>query len=107
NSNRIASNVALINTNSGLIASNTDMILSNTAEIKNLTKGLAGVVALPTVFLDADKDSAIAGGIGFFGGEIGLGITGTKRVNNSWSVGASIAVSDDVATGRIQAQWSR
>jgi len=107
NSGRIANNVALINANSGLIASNTDLILQNTDELKKATRGIAGVAALPDMFLASDETMAISGGVGFFGDQIGLGVTAAQRLNNNWSFGASIAVADDVATGKLQARWSR
>jgi len=107
NSERIASNVALINANSGLISSNTDMILQNTGELRRVTRGIAGVAALPDMFLASDETMAISGGVGFFGDQIGLGVTAAQRLNNSWSFGASIAVADDIATGKLQARWSK
>ncbi|MCF6221721.1 MAG: hypothetical protein L3J65_11465, partial [Robiginitomaculum sp.] len=105
NSNRIASNVALINTNTGLIASNTDMILSNTAEIKNLTKGLAGVAALPDMYLSPNAKWSASGGLGFFGDQIGLGATIAVRGNKNWAFGASIAGAEDTVTGKLQFRY--
>jgi len=83
------------------------MILQNTDELRKATRGIAGVAALPDMFLASGETTAISGGIGFFGDQIGLGVTATQRLNTNWSFGASIAVADDVATGKLQARWAR
>ena len=72
-----------------------------------MTKGIAGVAAMPDMFLAQGDTLAVSGGVGFFGDKVGLGVTVAQRLDRHWSFGASLAVSDDTASGKLQARWTR
>jgi len=113
NSNRIADNAVTIASNSSLIGANAatidannSLILANSEELQTVTKGLAGVAAMPDMFLNSDETFAMSGGVGFFGNDVGLGVTVAQRLDQNWSFGASVAVSGDTASGKLQARWA-
>jgi len=68
---------------------------------------MAGVAALPDMFLASGESLAISGGFGIVNDRIGFGTTIAHRINNRWSFGASAAVSGNQVTGKLQARWAR
>lgn len=88
------------------ISANSDAITSNALSISDLEEGLAAVAAMPDMYLNPDEAWSTAGGISTVGGEVGFGATLAVRGNDNWSVGASVGMGGDEATGRIQFRYA-
>jgi hypothetical protein len=107
NSSDIAFNLSQINANASSISANTGLILQNVEELKRQSRGLAGVAALPDMFLASGESIAISGGIGVVNDRVGMGATIAQRFSDRWSLGASAAVSGDQVTGKLQVRWAK
>jgi len=109
NTAQTQNNAVAILANSNVIAENRDLIdrnfalgLSNQEAILDLEDGLAAVVALPDMYLSPKAKWAASGGLGFYGGSVGVGATLVIRGNDNWAMGASIGTGGSSTTGKVQ-----
>ena len=123
----INANTRLILNNSELISQNSAQILTNSVRVESLEQkvndfgaqltsqsqqikdqvaGTAAILSLPDVYLNSDDAAALSGGVGIYGGEVGFGSTFAIRGNDQWSFGASVGVSGEQYTGKVQARYA-
>ena len=107
NADAIALNMSNIDLNSQRISTNSGLILSNVRKLQKQARGLAGVAALPDMYLASGESLAISGGLGIVNDRIGMGATIAQRISNRFSFGASAAVSGNQVTGKLQVRWAK
>jgi hypothetical protein len=100
----LANTKALADTND-LVRRNFRLIGENTQSITKLEGGLASVAALPDMYISPNAKWSAAGGLGFYGDEVGVGATLAIRGNDNWAFGASIAKGGDAVSGKLQARY--
>ncbi len=105
-------NAMAILTNSNVIAENRDLIdrnyalgLFNQKSIMDLEDGLAAVAALPDMYLSPKAKWAASGGLGLYGGTVGVGATLAIRGNDNWAMGASVGMGGSKASGKLQIRY--
>ncbi len=88
------------------ISANSDAITANALDIADLQEGLAAVAAMPDMYLNPNEKWATTGAVSAVGSEVGFGATLALRGSDSWSIGASVGMGGDEATGRIQFRYA-
>jgi len=57
------------------------------------------------MYLSPNAKWSASGGVGFYGGDTGVGATLAIRGNENWAFGGSIATGGGQSTGRVQVRY--
>ncbi len=105
NASNITANAARIGLAETSIRANADQIVRINEDIADLSSGLAAVASLPDMYLSPNAKWSAAGGVGFYGDDVGVGATLAFRGNDNWAFGASVATAGEDATGKLQIRY--
>jgi len=105
NTSNISANAARIGLAETAIQSNASEIVRINEEVSDLSSGLAAVASLPDMYLSPNAKWSAAGGVGFYGDDVGVGATLAVRGNDNWAFGASVATAGEKTTGKVQVRY--